>query len=186
MKQNQQAVDIINRAWFCRPCQKATAFTVNKPCNPETLMSLEEALNRNSDLLEKNIALQEKILGLATSNKAAAAAAGEDKPKATRTTKAAAEKAAETVKAPTLDEIKPTLQGWLNEFPKNGDNDHPETAARKGALKEFFGLIGVTKLPEVTKPEDLTKLKEWAETQVANGRITEDEPAGDDDDMGLE
>jgi hypothetical protein len=168
-------------------------FTIVKPAhvgtNFETLqtekrMSLEDALNRNSDLLEKNAALMEKILAGASSRASTSATtattsddAGGEKPK--RTTKPKEDAA----KGVTLDDVKPILNGWLTEFPKNGDDDHPETVARKAALKGAFEKLGATNLKEVAV-EKLGKLKEWAEAQVAKGRLVPDENAGgDDDDM---
>lgn len=146
-------------------------------------MSLEEALNRNSDLLEKHNELLERVLSAAPasgSKAGAASAETEEKPKTTRSTKAA-DKKAET-KAVTLDDVKPLFSGWLTEFPKNGDDDHPETAARKEALKGFLKDVGAPNLKEV--PADkLADAKTWIEGQIANGRLTTDDEGGSDDDM---
>lgn len=141
-------------------------------------MSLEDALNRNSDLLEKHNALLERVLSAAPAAKAAntTAATETDKPKTTRAPKAD--------KAPTLtlDDVKPLFSGWLTEFPKDGDTDHPETAARKEAFKGFLAEFNAPNLKEL--PADkFGEAKTWIEAQIAKGRLVDDAAGGSDDDM---
>ena len=151
-------------------------------------MSLEEALNRNTEALEKNNALMEKLLGASAA--AAAKATGgpassddaEDKPKRTRTKKDDDAGTKETAKAVTLDDVKPILSGWLNEFPKDGDTDHPETAARKAAFKKKLDELGAANLPAVAA-DKLGDLKTWAEGMKAKGRLVQDEEEQSEDDM---
>lgn len=149
-------------------------------------MSLEEALNRNSDLLETHNDLLTKLVGMAaskataTTTAAASTTAAEtaEKPKVTRA------KAADKPKELTLDDVKPGLAAWLNEFPKDGDNDHPETTARKEALKAQFAVMGAANLKEVTTAEGFATLQKWLDDTKAKGRLVEDAPAGEDgDDM---
>lgn len=151
-------------------------------------MSIEEALAANTAAMTKNNELLEKLLDaavkVASGAKAGASTEEGEKPKRT-TAKKKEDEAGDTAKAVTLDDVKPLLSGWLNEFPKNGDEDHPETAARKAAFKGALEKLGAASLPAV--PADkLDKLKAWAEAQIAKGRLVPDEDAssGDDDMLG--
>ncbi len=172
-------------------------------------MSLEAALTRHADLLEKNNELLAKLYGSAVlassagatstaSNDDAGETKTEDKPKATRGKKA--DKAAETTSAGAGFEIKyadlkKKLIPWLAEFAKKEDKEnpggaHPEVAARKAALKECFEKLGVEKLDEMENDaKKLTALNKWFETKakvddhvgVGAGRFAAD-PSDDDED----
>ncbi len=146
-------------------------------------MSLEEALNRNSTAIETNNKLLETLLSKAPGTATAIGATGAAADKAAD--KAASKAAKETTKKLTLDDVKPPIAEWLGEFPKDGDADHPETTARKVALKNFFGVLKVGKLTDVTKAEDFAKLQTWITEQKAKGRLAPDAETSEDDDMGL-
>lgn len=159
-------------------------------------MSLEEALSRNSELLSTNNSLLEQLLsktagapaksGTEKSEKAetkSSADAGEGTEQKRRGRPPNSAKAEAAKSAITLDSVKAKLGPWLNEFPKQGDEDHPETATRKVELKDFFRTIGVGKLPEITKQDDIDKLNAWADETIGKGRLCPDEDVGDEDDM---
>lgn len=164
-------------------------------------MSLEEALNRNSDLLEKHNALLEQVLSKAGASKPAdeGAASG----KATRGKGKDKDDGAKGASGPSFDTLKADLAAWLGEFAKEEDKDnpegaHPEVAARKEALAKAFGSdkLQIKKLPEIA--DDAAKigvLHTWLHEKAKKvdkgfgvGRFVADpEPAdeGEDDDMGV-
>lgn len=159
-------------------------------------MSLETAIAELTAAVKEQNELTREILNKAAARTSSASTSsastdegGEDKPKRTRASKATDDKAddkkAET-KAVTLDDVKPILSGWLNEFPKNGDQDHPETAARKAEFRKILGKLGAASLPEVAA-DKFGELKTWAEEMKAKGRLVKeeaDEGDGDDDMLG--
>ncbi len=156
-------------------------------------MSLEEALNRNSDAVEKQNSLLEKMLAKAGVNTAAAGKtddAGEgDAPKKTRATKGKAAKEAEDAgegeggegdeNTLSHDDVKKLAGAWLGEFKANEKD--PETGARreaiKGALAKLVGKDGAT-IADVAAA-DLSRVVAWLDKQKAKGRLTP-EPKEDD------
>lgn len=132
-------------------------------------MSLEAALNRNSDLLEKHNALIEQMLA---AGQAALAAKGKATPAAD---KAAATKEPEA-KAFDVEAHKALIQkcaGWLGEFGKEG----AEADARKAKFSEALGKLGVKKAGEIADADKSERLAKWLDKQVKAGRITpEPEP----------
>lgn len=159
-------------------------------------MSLETAIAELTAAVKEQNELTREILSKAaaassrssaSSSSASTDDGGEDKPKRTRASKSddKGDKSDKTEKAVTLDDVKPILSSWLNEFPKNGDDDHPETAARKSEFKAKLTELKAKSLPEVSA-DKLGDLKEWAEGMKAKGRLVKDEDGdeGDDDMLG--
>jgi hypothetical protein len=144
---------------------------------PENFMPLEDALNRNSDLIEKHNDLLERLLAKAGSLPDVGAAAA-DPAKATR--------GKGKDKTPTVEdqrnELKAKIAAWLTEFP---DKD-PETEDRGGKLKAALTKLEVKVIGEITTQENLDRLKGWFEKKHAAGRTMppwtpEAEAATDDD-----
>jgi thioredoxin-like negative regulator of GroEL len=172
------------------------------------IMSLEEALNRNSDAVEKQNELLSKMLataaaktGATTTKATADDAAGDDADKKTstkRTSKKADAKKDGADVEEAFNDLKAALQNWLGEFKANEAD--PETEARKTLLSETFKKLGVGKLPEIAEDrEKIDKLSNWLETKAkpvdkghGEGRLTavpsDDDGAGsedDDDELGV-
>ena len=168
-------------------------------------MSLEAALERNSDLMEKHNELLAKVLG-AAGTKSDTADAGAAAPKTTGK-KAAAAKGGDDV-ATAFTALKVDLAAWLGEFAKAEDKDnpegtHPEVTARKAALAKVFSnpKLAVKKLPEIeSDAAKIAVLTTWlnetakkADKGFGIGRLAADpEPADDetgdaedDDGMGV-
>lgn len=165
-------------------------------------MSLEDALNRHADIMEKLIATNEKIIGMAAARQGAAtttAPASDDKPKTTRTKKDDKKDDTKGDGAVTKADLVAKLQTWLKEFGDNKDA-HPECAARYTLLKDTLPKVGgegfTLKDLAADDQEKIDKLNNWFETKVKTvdkghgiGRLVADpEPAGDeggDDDLGV-
>ena len=169
-------------------------------------MALEEALNRNSELLEKLVAQNEKILGIAASRQADKSADAGDT-KATKETKSTkATKETKSTKADddgadtkvTKAELGKALATWLNEeFGKAADG-HPEAVARHGAFKTVLGKLGIEGGLKGLADDDQTnidKLHNWLENTAKKadkgfgiGRLAadpEETKAEDGDDLGI-
>lgn len=137
-----------------------------------------EALNRNSDLLEKMIARAEAVAGSAPK----ASAAADEKPKAARAKKETAETdgtaAGTETAAVTIEDVKSKAGAWLGEF--KADANDPETEARKGAIKA--ALAKLTKKDGATLADvpvaDLPRVLTWLEKKQVEdagfgiGRLT--------------
>lgn len=173
-------------------------------------MSLEAALTRNNELIEKQNDLLAQLLGKAGTvvNNAASSEEGEkaaDKPKGRGK---AADKAKDEEKGAAAGfeisyaDLSKKLSAWLAEFAKkedkeNPDGAHPEVPARKAALKECFGKLKVSKLGEMENDaKKLTALNKWFEEKAkvddhvgaGAGRFaadpSDDADDGDSDDIG--
>lgn len=142
-------------------------------------MSLEDALNRNSDLMEKHNGLLERLLSKTAGSPAATETTTAADPKATRG------KAKD--KAPTVDEqreeLKPKIAAWLGEFPEADPESKDRLQKMEGALTK----LGVKLLGEIKTQELLDRLKKWFENKLAAGRVLpawtpdeEDAPADDE------
>lgn len=144
-------------------------------------MSLEEALNRNSDLLEKHNELLEKVLGSAAAKPASPKTstakndddddAGDEKPKRGR-------RAASIPK-----ELKAAIDktaAWLGEFKDNEDD--PENDARGEALQNALDKLGYKTAKEIKGEEDIGRFEAWINKKVKAGRITPDPDEDDDGD----
>ncbi|QXV73620.1 hypothetical protein [Rhizobium phage RHph_X2_30] len=157
-------------------------------------MSLEEALNRNSEAVEKQNSLLEKMLaktGAAPSTKSDDGE-GESKP-ATRgkgkgkaaTKEADADNSGEgdgensDDTALSHDDVKKQAGAWLGEF--KADENDPETEARRAAIKTALGKLtnkeGAT-IADVPAAE-LPRVVAWLDKQkekdngFGKGRLTE-------------
>ncbi|TPI86427.1 hypothetical protein [Mesorhizobium sp. B2-8-9] len=143
-------------------------------------MSLEEALNRNNELLAEHNDLLKKVLG-AAANKAgkteetAAAGSGKGgKGKADKKEDASAEFDADALKAAIAK-----AGTWLGEF-KDNEADG-ETQARKDKLRQALDKLGYKLAKDINKAEDVKRFETWVEKQIAAGRITpEPEEAGEE------
>lgn len=198
----QLSVDTNNRLCFSQPRRADHETAVEIPLNLqlETRMSLETAIAELTAAVKEQNELTREILSKAAAAGARSSASsnssastddgGEDKPKRTRASKSTDDKTDDKkadTKAVTLDDVKPILSSWLNEFPKNGDEDHPETAARKAEFRKILEKFGANALPAV--PADkFGDLKTWAEGMKAKGRLVKEDDAdegdGDDDMLG--
>ncbi len=157
-------------------------------------MSLEESLKLNTEALNRNSELLEKLVARAEGAAAAAKSApAEEKPAATRKkAEKTAEPAAEAEKsdeAPALthDQVKAVLGPWIGEFKANEKD--PETEARHRALRTALGkLTGKedAKLPDVPVA-DLPRVLAWLDKKKAAdeghgvGRLTAKPEAADID-----
>lgn len=122
-------------------------------------MPLEDLLAKNNTLMEEHNTLLKQIIATA-SGKAATAAAG------TKATGTKANAAGEL----TAEALKPIVAAWLREF--KADENDPENEARTDKFEAALKKLGVEKIGEITKVEDLQRLKDWTAKQVAAGRIT--------------
>jgi Rieske Fe-S protein len=139
----------------------------------ETLMSLEDEIAKLTAATERQNALLEKVL--ANANGGAAAPAKTE-------TKPAEPAKAETKPADpagiTLQDLLAKLTPWMNEeFAK----DHPETVARKAAMKEVLTKLGETKVSAITDATKIAKLDKWFETKMKGVRLAPDAPAASTD-----
>lgn len=138
---------------------------------PEMDMSLEEALNRNSDLLEKHNTLLEKVLGTAAANKAG----GKTEETAPASGKGKGKDKAKEDDAGSFDKDK--LQaaigkagGWLGEFKENEKD--PETDARRTKFREALDKLGFKTAKEINTQDGVDRFDKWIDKQIATGRIT--------------
>ncbi|RWE37418.1 hypothetical protein [Mesorhizobium sp.] len=151
-------------------------------------MSLEEALNRNNELLATHNALLEKVLGQAAANKGgkteeAAAASGKGKGK----DKPAETKSDEGAASFDNDKLQAAIKkagGWLGEF-KDNEKD-PETDARRGKFREALDKLGFKTAKEINTQDACDRFDKWIDKQIAAGRITpapeaDSEETSDDD-----
>ncbi len=170
-------------------------------------MSLEDALNRNSDLLEEHNTLLKQVL-----SKAGVNSASNDARDGKTTTTTGAKRgpkpktAADNDEAtgPTFATLKADLAAWLGEFAKeedkeNPDGAHPEVQARKDAVGKAFASdkIGIKKLTDLGADDTvkIAALHTWlhekakkADKGFGIGRFAADPaPAdeADDDDIGV-
>ena len=131
-------------------------------------MALEDALNRNNELIEKQNLLLEKLLAqdpapAKAETKAAPAGKAEKAPEP-----ASAEKPAEAAPAdddgPTYATVKANAAAWLGEHPKGSD----EQSARRAYLEsELWPKLGIQKLGDLEgKPADLAKVQKWLDTKA--------------------
>lgn len=156
-------------------------------------MSLEEALNRNSELLEKQNEILAKVLGRAEGNTEAAAAA-----EVKKTTKTAAKKTTKAAKAEDTEDssgsdvedrvkkLRTKLAAWLGEF-KDNESD-PETAERKEKLAAAFKGLKVKNITAITTEEQIDRLEKWFEKALAKGRFTpepDEDDSDEDDDLDV-
>ena len=124
-------------------------------------MSLEQALNRQSDLLEKHNGLLERLLANSGGAAAAPAATEEKKP----ATKAAAAKTEEKPKsdAPTFEEVSALATAWIKEHPKGSDEQLARTAYLKSDIYAKLGddiaKDGLKAMKD--NPDALKKFKTW-------------------------
>jgi hypothetical protein len=154
-------------------------------------MSLEDALNRNSDLLEKHNALLEKVLA---GGKTAATA--EAPPKATGT-KPAASKPAAAASKPAAAASKPAsgkktpsvtvISERFAAYMKNGDEDERNTAkANVRSLVAHYGAPKLTEIDPAHFPRLLEYLDGWeAGSEVEFDELQEADGGEDDGDSGL-
>lgn len=159
-------------------------------------MSLEEALNRNSDLMEKLVAQNEKILNIAASRQAAGGSEAAEKPAKGKATKDKAKDDDAGDKKLSKSDLTGALSAWLNEFGKPGE--HPESSARHGALKKVLEQLKLENLKALTDDDqtNIDKIHNWLETKAKTadkgfgiGRLAADpEPAKEEsgeDDLGV-
>lgn len=161
-------------------------------------MSLEDALNRNSDLLEKLVSQNDQILGIAKNRQAGAAAddgakASTGKGKAAAKDKAKEDNESKTSKA----DLTTALAAWMNEFGKPAADGHPESAARHTALKTVLGKMNIEGGLKGLAEDDqanIDKLYNWLENTAKKadkghgiGRLVADPEAGggEEDDLGV-
>lgn len=158
--------------------------------NERITMSLEDALNRNSDLLEKHNALLEKVLA---GGKTAAPAA--DKPAASKPTaskpaadkaaskpaasKPAADKAAAGKKTPSTAVISQRFADYM----KAGDED--DRNAAKANVRSLVEHYGAPKLTEID-PQHFPRLLEYLDAWEAGESVEFDELEGGGDEEGDE
>lgn len=144
-------------------------------------MSLEEALARNSDLMEKHNALLEKVLsGAKTTATAAAAPATPAAKAAAPAAKAAAAKpAAKPVakKTPSVTMIAERFDAYM----RAGDGD--ERSAAKLNVRALVTHYGAPKLTEID-PAHFPRLLEYLDGWENGSEVEFDELPSDDDDGG--
>ena len=143
-------------------------------------MSLEEALNRNSDLLETHNGLLEKMLASAgnkTATKAAEKPAAEKPAAKPAAKKPAAKPAAKktAAKKTTVDDIAKAFGSYL----KTGDSEAREAAkVNVKAIVDYFGAAKATAIPEADWAEALGYLAQFEageEVEFDGGEEAEDE-----------
>lgn len=142
-------------------------------------MSLEEALNKNTAVVEANNALLEKLIARAVDAGAVSgASASDDKPKRTssRSTKKtdsdnsdAGDSNDGDTKSATVsaDDVKTAVAAWLGEF--KGDENDPETDARKAKIKEALAKLTKKDGAKITDvpADDLPRVMTWLDKQKA-------------------
>lgn len=122
-------------------------------------MSLEEALTKNNELIERQNALLEKLLANSGTTTAPAA---ETKPATTKKTEPKTEEPkTEAADGPTYEAVKAAASAWLGEHPKGS----AEQTARRAYLEEtLWPKLGIKKLGDLEgKPADLKKVATWLE-----------------------
>lgn len=145
-------------------------------------MSLEEALNRNSDLLVEHNDLLKKVIGMAANNKGGkteetAPASGKGGTKG-KTDKG---DGAGTFDKDKLQTAIGKAGGWLGEFKENEKD--PETEARRGKFREALDKLGFKTAKEINTQDGVDRFDKWIDKQISAGRIT---PEPSDDDGGEE
>lgn len=165
-------------------------------------MSLEAAITELTDVLKEVRDQNKEILGMAAKRVAEAKAGGAaaEKPAATKGKgKAKEDDGADAGNSATSKkDLTTALASWLNEFGK--PEEHPESAARHGALKTVIvKVLGEGKtLKDLTEDDqaNIDKLYNWLENTAkkaekghGTGRLAAD-PApeasgGGDDDLGV-
>lgn len=148
-------------------------------------MSLEDALNRNSDLMEKHNALLEKVLAggkaapAAAAEKAKPAAAATKAPAADKPAAKAAAKPAAAKKTPSVAVISQRFADYM----KAGDDD--DRNAAKANVRSLVAHYGAPKLTEIDTqhfPRMLEYLDAWeAGEEVEFDELEGGEEEGDDD-----
>lgn len=147
-------------------------------------MSLEDALNRNSDLLEQHNALLTKVLAggktaAATATSAAPAAAAKPAAKpAAAAAKPAAKPAAK--KTPSVTQISERFGAYM----KAGDDDDRNTA--KANVRSLVAHYGAPKLTEI-EPAHFPRLLEYLDGWEAGSEVEFDaleEADGGEEDAG--
>ena len=124
-------------------------------------MSLEQALTKNNELIERQNALLEKLLSAnGTAAPAETKPAVKTETKATKTEDQKSEPAP-AADGPTYESVKAAASAWLGEHPKGS----PEQAARRAYLEEtLWPKLGIKKLGDLEgKPADLKKVATWLE-----------------------
>ena len=139
-------------------------------------MSLEDAIAKNTAAIERQNALLEKVLANAGATAPAKTEPAKTEPAKTEPAKTEPAKTepAKTEAEPegiTLADLLAKLTPWMNEeFAK----DHPETVARKAALKEVLGKLGEPKVSAITDAGKIAKLDKWFETKMKGVRLAPD------------
>ncbi len=149
-------------------------------------MSLEEALNRNSDLLEKHNALLEKVLAGGKTAAAPSASKPADKPADKPASKPAGKPAAEKPAAKPAGKKTPSVAVISERFAaymKAGDEDARNAAkANVRSLVEHYGAPKLTEIDAAHFPRLLEYLDAWE----AGDEVEFDALEGDGDDDGDE
>lgn len=150
-------------------------------------MSLEEALNRNSDLLEKHNDLLTKVLagGKAPAAASAASAAPADKPAASAASAASAaagKPAAKPATKPAAAAAKKTpsvtmISERFGAYMKAGDTDEREAA--KANVRSLVAHYGAPKLTEID-PAHFPRLLEYLDGWEAGSEVEFDELGSSD------
>lgn len=119
-------------------------------------MSLEEALQKNTQALEKNSALMERMLGAAAAGKpAAAGAAAAAKPAAAAAAKPAGKPAAAAKPKLTVEMMAEKATAFL----KTGDKElRDQRKLEMGEIIAYFGVERFTLIPEENYAEALKAL----------------------------
>jgi predicted lipid-binding transport protein (Tim44 family) len=149
--------------------------------NERITMSLEDALNRNSDLLEKHNALLEKVLAggktaAPAANKPAASKPAADKAASKpAASKPAADKAAAGKKTPSTAVISQRFADYM----KAGDED--DRNAAKANVRSLVEHYGAPKLTEID-PQHFPRLLEYLDAWEAGESVEFDELEGGDED----
>lgn len=119
-----------------------------------TLVALNENVAKNNDLLTRLLTESESRSG--------AAPADAEKTVKAATTKADAEKTVKSEAGAAGNIKKTTLKAyadWLGEF----GTEHPETDARKGALRKLLEKLGEEKISTITDTKKIGQLSTWLE-----------------------
>lgn len=139
-------------------------------------MSLEEALNRNNELLAEHNALLKEVLG--TAGKKAAAKTEETAAASGKGGKGKTETKSDAGSFDN-DKLQAAIKkagGWLGEFKENEKD--PETDARRGKFREALDKLGFKTAKEINTQEGVDRFDKWIDKQIAAGRLT---PAPEDD-----
>lgn len=146
-------------------------------------MSLEEALNKNNDLLAEHNELLRKVLGAASSK---AAGGKTEEPASGKGSKGKADAKKDDAGSFDNDALQATIKkaaGWLGEFKENEKD--PETEARRNKFREALDKLGFKTAKEINTQDGVDRFDKWIDKQTAAGRITpapsDEDDAGDDD-----